>query len=194
MNIQQVIIDHGLWLKNEGGARANLRGADLRGVNLRGADLRGADLSHSNLRGADLSHADLSHADLSDADLSDADLSRADLSRADLSDADLSHSNLSDVNLSRADLRGADLSRADLSRADLRNCIGNMKQIKSLQCDTWLISYTSTHLNIGCQTHTIEDWFDFSDDEISSMDNEALVWWKVWKPILKNIIDVSPGI
>jgi hypothetical protein len=154
MNIQQVIIDHGLWLKNEGGARANL------------------------------SDANLSHANLSRANLSHANLSRADLSRADLSDADLRG----------ADLRGADLRGADLRGADLRNCIGNMKQIKSLQCDTWLISYTSTHLNIGCQTHTIEDWFDFSNDEISSMDNEALVWWKVWKPILKNIIDVSPGI
>jgi hypothetical protein len=164
MNIQQVVIDHGLWLKNEGGARANLSHANL---------------SRANLRGVNLSDADLSDADLSDSDLSDANLRGA---------------NLRGVNLSDADLSDANLSRANLSRADLRNCIGNMKQIKSLQCDTWLISYTSTHLNIGCRTHTIEDWFDFSNDEISSMDNEALVWWKVWKPILKNIIDVSPGI
>jgi hypothetical protein len=184
MNIQQVIIDHGLWLKNEGGARANLSCANLSCANLRGANLRGANLSRADLRGADLS----------DADLSDADLRGADLRGADLRGANLRGANLRGANLSDANLSGANLSGANLSDADLRNCIGNMKQIKSLQCDTWLISYTSTHLNIGCRTHTIEDWFDFSNDEISSMDNEALVWWKVWKPILKNIIDVSPGI
>jgi uncharacterized protein YjbI with pentapeptide repeats len=151
-------------------------------------------LSDADLSDADLSDADLSDADLSDARLSDANLRVADLSDANLRGADLSDADLSDADLSDADLRDANLRGANLSDANLRNCIGNMEQIKSIQCDTWLISYTSTHLNIGCQTHTIEDWFDFSNDEISSMDNEALVWWKVWKPILKNIIDVSPGI
>jgi uncharacterized protein YjbI with pentapeptide repeats len=189
MNIQQVIIDHGLWLKNEGGARADLSDADLIY-----ADLSDADLSYANLRRANLRRANLRRANLRGANLRGADLNCADLSDADLSDADLSDADLSCANLRGANLRGADLSHANLRDANLRNCIGNMEQIKSLQCDTWLISYTSTHLNIGCQTHTIEDWFDFSNDEISSMDNEALVWWKVWKPILKNIIDVSPGI
>ena len=51
---------HQRWLNGEdGGVKANLRGADLReadlwGADLRGANLRGADLWKANLRGADL--------------------------------------------------------------------------------------------------------------------------------------------
>ena len=45
MEISEVLRKHSLWLNGEdGGARANLRGADLRGANLRGANLRGANL------------------------------------------------------------------------------------------------------------------------------------------------------
>ena len=44
---------HKLWLCGEdGGERADLRGADLYGANLRGADLREADLYGADLRGA----------------------------------------------------------------------------------------------------------------------------------------------
>ena len=79
-DIEKILADHALWLRGEGGARADLSRADL----------SGADLS-----GADLTRADLSRADLSRADLSGADLSRADLSRAYLSRAYLSWANLS---------------------------------------------------------------------------------------------------
>ena len=68
--LQEIIKSHGRWLRNEeGGERANLRGADLRGANLRGADLRGANLRGANLRGANLRDANLSGANLSGADL-----------------------------------------------------------------------------------------------------------------------------
>ena len=65
--LEKIIADHKLWLNDEGGSCADLRGADLRGADLRGADLSGADL-----RGADLSGADLSDAYLRGADLSGA--------------------------------------------------------------------------------------------------------------------------
>ena len=43
--LNNVLAKHKKWLYDEeGGERANLRGADLRGANLRGADLWGADL------------------------------------------------------------------------------------------------------------------------------------------------------
>ena len=74
----EVLQRHAKWLKNEeGGEKADLRGADLRGAdlrdadlwgaNLRGADLRGADLRDANLRGADLRGANLWGANLQDA-------------------------------------------------------------------------------------------------------------------------------
>jgi hypothetical protein len=72
--LKTVLEQHALWLKSQGGARADLRDADLRGAYLRGADLRDADLRDADLRGAYLRGADLRDADLRDADLRGADL------------------------------------------------------------------------------------------------------------------------
>ena len=86
----EVLQRHAKWLKNEeGGEKADLRGANLRGANLRGADLWGADLWGANLRGADLRDANLRGADLRGADLWGADLWGADLRDANLRGADL---------------------------------------------------------------------------------------------------------
>ncbi len=133
--LKEVVDNHGKWLlSQEGGERANLKGANLKGANLKGANLKGANLKGANLKGANLSGANLSDANLSDAnlrraDLSDANLRRADLRRANLSDANLRRANLrradlSDANLSGADLRGADLRRAFLRNADLKGAKG----------------------------------------------------------------------
>lgn len=136
-----------------------------------------------------LSEANLSEAYLSCADLRGANLRGANLSEADLSCANLSEAYLSEADLKGADLRGADLSEADLRGADLRGAIGNLKEIKSIVCDTWVISYTSEIMAIGCQQHSIADWFSFDDKKIASMHTEALKFWKKWKPILKLIIE-----
>ena len=52
--LTEILIQHKLWLGNEGGQRADLRGANLIAANLYRADLYGADLY-----GADLDRADL---------------------------------------------------------------------------------------------------------------------------------------
>ncbi|EAC7036002.1 pentapeptide repeat-containing protein [Listeria monocytogenes] len=79
-----ILENHGKWLLNEGGERANLSNIDLKNTNLRFANLRlaylrGADLSNANLRGANLSIADLSYANLSNANFRGVDLSDANL-------------------------------------------------------------------------------------------------------------------
>ncbi|EAC6885898.1 pentapeptide repeat-containing protein [Listeria monocytogenes] len=79
-----ILENHGKWLLNEGGERANLSNIDLKNTNLRFANLRVAnlsyaDLSYANLRGANLSGANLSYADLSYANLRGANLSGANL-------------------------------------------------------------------------------------------------------------------
>jgi hypothetical protein len=101
-----IVEEHGHWLQQNGGKRAdlagaNLSGADLSGADLAGANLSGADLSGANLSGADLSGANLARAYLSGADLSGADLPGADLARANLSGADLSGANISEVQKAR---------------------------------------------------------------------------------------------
>ena len=73
--IKTVLELHVKWLKcEEGGSRA-----DLRGANLYGADLSGANLRDANLYGADLSGANHRDANLRGADLYGADLRGADL-------------------------------------------------------------------------------------------------------------------
>ena len=68
--LAEIIEKHRIWLDDEeGGERANLRGANLSGANLRGANLSGANLSGANLSGANLSDANLIGANLSDANL-----------------------------------------------------------------------------------------------------------------------------
>ncbi|EHL5804733.1 TPA: pentapeptide repeat-containing protein [Listeria monocytogenes] len=64
-----ILENHGKWLLNEGGERANLSNIDLKNTNL-----RFADLSYANLSIADLSYANLSNADLSNVNLSNANL------------------------------------------------------------------------------------------------------------------------
>ncbi|EPE6206007.1 pentapeptide repeat-containing protein [Listeria monocytogenes] len=87
-----ILENHGKWLLNEGGERANLSNIDLKNTNLRFANLR-----HADLRRADLSYANLSYADLSYANLRRADLSYADLNGANLSYANLNWINWRDV-------------------------------------------------------------------------------------------------
>lgn len=89
-----ILENHGKWLLNEGGERADLSNADLKNTNLRFANLRLA-----NLRFADISNANLSNANLSIADLSNANLSITDLSNANLYNANLRGTDLSDANL-----------------------------------------------------------------------------------------------
>ncbi|PCV79061.1 hypothetical protein A7O54_11930 [Listeria monocytogenes] len=64
-----ILENHGKWLLNEGGERADLSNADLKNTNLRFANLRLA-----YLRGAYLSNANLYNANLRGTDLSDANL------------------------------------------------------------------------------------------------------------------------
>ena len=86
----EVLQRHAKWLKNEeGGEKANLRGANLRDADLWDADLRGANLRDADLWGANLRDANLRGANLWGANLRDANLRDADLRGANLRDADL---------------------------------------------------------------------------------------------------------
>ena len=116
--LKAIIYKHAKWARGEdGGERADLRGADLCDADLCNANLRGANLSGANLRDADLHSADLRGADLCDANLRGANLCGADLCGADLCDANLRGADLRGANLRNANLRGADLRGADLCGA-----------------------------------------------------------------------------
>ncbi|MGV6475380.1 pentapeptide repeat-containing protein [Azotobacter vinelandii] len=189
--LAEIIAQHRKWLDDEeGGEQANLDGANLREANLRGANLRGA-----YLRGANLGEADLDGANLREANLRGANLGGAYLRRAYLREANLGGANLREANLDGAYLGGAYLRAADLREvASLCGASGNLSEVKAIQCDLWPVTYTATHMQIGCQLHAIADWWAFGDETIDRMDSRALDWWRIWKPILQTIVETSPAV
>ena len=129
--------------------------ANLRRADLRGANLRRADLRGANLRGADLWRADLSGANLRGANLWDADLS------------------------------GAYLRGANLRGAYLWDVTGNKKEIFTFQTNKYTVVIYQDRIQIGCKNFSQSEWFNFSDDEITEMDSEALHWWCTHKQHVK---------
>ena len=171
MSITEILRLHAMWLwGEEGGQKANLRGADLSKD-----DLSWANLSKANLRGADLSKADLRGADLSKADLSGANLIKADLRWADLSEADLRGANLSGANLSKADLLGAiGIIHPPINDPRGYRCIAVWYD------DQWRIA-------AGCRWFTVDEgrrhWGpDYTGDRAIGDDYLAAVEWAAQQP------------
>jgi uncharacterized protein YjbI with pentapeptide repeats len=159
-DLPAILEQHRLWLRSEGGSKANLRDADLGDVNLRYADLGDVNLRYANLRGANLYGANLYGADLRDADLGGADLR--------------------DVNLQGADLRDADLRDANLDKG--QTCSVNPVFFSG---GTWPVMITDRHIKIGCEAHTTEEWGGFDDRAILAMDGRfAMEFWRLWKPTI----------
>lgn len=130
--LNKILKEHELWLKGEGGKRANLNNTDLSNANL----------NNTNLRCANLKYADLSSADLKFADLKGANLRCADLKFADLEYADLRHADLGDTNLRYTDLNYADLEYANLREADLRCAKLIGANLKDIRINIYTIGYT----------------------------------------------------
>ena len=105
--------------------------------------------------------------------------------------ADLRGANLGSADLRGANLSEANLSDADLSDADLCWCIGNMREIKSAQFDTYDVTWTKDALAIGYQQHLIKEWWLFDDATITNMDGDMMLWWKKWKLVLQQIVEMS---
>ena len=136
-----------------------------------------------------LSDGYLRDNDLSGSDLSDSDLSESNLSYSDLRDSNLSDSNLSDSNFRGSDLRGSKLRGSNLRGSDLREVVGNGREVKSLQIGTYFISYHKDILNIGCKSHTLDKWINFTDEEIDAMERGiSLDWWRLNKDILVTLV------
>lgn len=68
-----------------------------------------------------------------------------------------------------------------------------MRMLRSFQIEKYGVSYTYDTLNIGYQSHTIEEWKGFDDEQIKSMDGGALEWWDKWKTTIFQIIEMSPA-
>ena len=183
--LAEILKAHCKWLWGErDGERANLTDAVLTRANLRGANLTDAVLTCAVLTRADLTDADMRGANLTDADMRGANLTDAVLTRAVLTRADLRG----------AVLRGANLTDANLTGAAYWDTTGDRRYIKSMQLERYSVVYTHDRLQVGCKQYAIEDWWSLDDDRIASMDPDcALEWWRKWKPVLQQVIELSPA-
>ena len=101
--------------------------------------------------------------------------------------------NLRGANLSGANLRDANLRDANLRDANLRDANGNRKELRTMQIETYSISFTKDILQIGCKRFLIEEWKNFNDETISNMDSNALTFWNKWKQFIFTAIELSFG-
>ena len=177
-----------LDLKNQNLSYLTFKGAALNNLDFSGTNLEGANLEGANLIGANLIRANLVRANLKGADLRGADLKGANLIRANLRDA-----NFTNANLKCADLRCANFTNAVLTNATFENnsyhdTIGNGREIVTLLLKKYTVVIVDKDMQIGCKKYTIDEWNNFSDDEIDKMDYGALEWWKINKNIIFDVI------
>ena len=99
------------------------------------------------------------------------------------------------IELLKTDVKGWNdfVLRANLSGAYLQHAVGNLREIRSIHCLERVITYSADRIWIGCKNYTIEEWWDFTDAEISEMSNEALERWTKWKPLLQQVIAAYPA-
>ena len=86
---------------------------------------------------------------------------------------------------------GADLCAANLCGARINNAIGDGKEIKTLVGLRWHISFTQTHMAIGCEQHTIAAWRKFGSKRIVAMNEYAPGFWKANKKLIFSFIKAA---
>ena len=47
--------------------------------------------------------------------------------------------------------------------------------------ERYRVYFMSDIIKIGCKVHTVDEWKNLSDSDISAMDRGALYWWRRWK-------------
>ena len=52
----------------------------------------------------------------------------------------------------------------------------------------WGIATNGTHIRIGCQQHSVEDWAAFNDEQITEMATGALEFWQQFKPTVMAMV------
>lgn len=123
--LKEKIDAHSKWLRNEGGERLNLDGADLRGMDLSNVDLRkarlnGANLGATTLYGTALVGAELAGANFNGAKIKDTTFSTADMYSAIFDNAEIIDAYFDNANLAYASFINTTCKRTSFAGAALR--------------------------------------------------------------------------
>ncbi len=86
-------------------------------------------------------------------------------------------------------LDGDDGEKADLSGANMRGADMREADLKVFQSGLWAAYITHGHIRIGCQSHSLIRWVEFTDEEISKMHPYALAYWTENKKTILSIAD-----
>ncbi len=77
-----------------------------------------------------------------------------------------------------------DLSWCDLTGITLPTSIGGSLYLHK---SPWYVTITSEQMTIGCKAFAHQKWAEFSDSEISAMEQRALAFWKENKAELMSL-------
>ena len=118
------------------------------------------------------------------ADLSGADLACANLACANLAGADLARANLAGANLAGANLACANLAGANLAGADLAGAKEVPVFISAIVPWTICIPASGRVINVGCHSHSPEEWLAFTAEQLDGMDNGASAYMDRIPPVV----------
>ena len=124
------------------------------------------------------------HTRFAHCDLSDSTFRRANFTSAKFN----SDTKFNNTSISQSKFTDAYLDYVDLSNLhDFAGVIGEGKRFLTFRATPWhiVILRKEQIMQIGCQKHTLDEWFGFSVREIDDMSTEAVDFWEYWKPILK---------
>jgi hypothetical protein len=77
------------------------------------------------------------------------------------------------------------LERANLAGAKWRDGVIINRAPLQISGLRWMVDILDTHMQIGCELHTLADWAAFDDRRIAEMDGrDALRFWKAHKTTL----------
>ena len=124
--LKEKIDAHGKWLRNAGGERLNLDGADLQGMDLSGVIFCKASLNGTNFREAELKRANFSGAHIKNANFADANVcetvfENAEIAGADFTGAKLNWADFKNANCESTNFAGTNLSHARFENANCRH-------------------------------------------------------------------------
>lgn len=92
---------------------------------------------------------------------------------------------LARANLAYANLAGAYLEGANLAGAKWRDGVIINRAPLQISGLHWTVYILDTHMQIGCELHSLADWATFDDRRIAEMDGrDALRFWKAHKTAL----------
>jgi len=87
---------------------------------------------------------------------------------------------------------GADLTRACLTGTTYGNGIPMERPPLQLLWLRYPVLILDAHMKIGCELHSLNEWFGFPDSRIAEMDGkDARKFWDTWKTPLRAICEAG---